>query len=121
MQKNKAPHTGMPVNTAFKTRASPPHRILVNEDDDDIRELNARVLALSGFPVNAAADGAYAWQVLNSDTHDLVVTDHNLPNVAGGLHAARMARPAIMGTGTFPEEELNRRPWLQPFATFGKL
>jgi two-component system OmpR family response regulator len=97
----------------------------VVDDDDDIRESNARVLSQSGYHVDAAADGEDAWQALKSDAYDLLVTDNNMPKVSGvelleKLHAARMALPAVMATGTFPEEELNRRPWIQPFATLLK-
>lgn len=121
MQKNKAPDTEMQVNAALEARAERRQRMLPVDDDDDIRELRARVLVLSDCHVAAAADGADAWQALNADTYDLLVTDHNMPNVSGvelleRLHAAPMALPAIMATGMFPEEELNLRPWLQPFA-----
>jgi len=125
MQKDKAPHTEMLVNAALQVRAERPRRILVVDDDDDIRELNTRVIALSSYHVDAAADGADAWQALNTNAYDLLVTDNKMPNVSGvellaRVHAARMDIPAILATGTFPEDELNQRPWLQPFATLLK-
>ena len=124
MEEDKPPHAAAPT-AAPQGRAGLPHRILVVDDDDSIRELNARVLALSGYHVDAAADGEDAWQALNTDNYDLLITDHKMPKMTGiellqRLHAARMGLPAIMVTSTFPEEELNRHPWLQPFATLLK-
>jgi len=68
--------------------------------------------------VDSAEDGAAAWQALNNDSYDLLLTDHNMPNVSGvdllkKLHAARMALPVILVTGAPPAEELERQPWLQ--------
>lgn len=102
-----------------------PLRILVVDDEPGIRRLNATVLSRSGYEVSAAADGADAWQALNTDGYDLLITDQNLPKVSGvelikKLRGARMAVPVIMATGTFPREELNRHPWLQPDATLLK-
>jgi hypothetical protein len=36
------------------------------------------------------------------------------------IYAARMNLPVIMATATFPEEEFNRSPWLQPEITLLK-
>jgi len=42
----------------------PPHRILVVEDDTDIRQLNTEVIIGAGYQVDAAEDGAVAWDAL---------------------------------------------------------
>ena len=93
-------------------------RILVVDDDPSIRRLNSEVLTYSGYHVDAAEDGADAWDALQLNSYDLLVTDNDMPNVTGvdllkKLHAARMALPVIMATGTSPQAELNRHPWLQ--------
>ena len=36
------------------------------------------------------------------------------------MHAARMGLPTIMATGTVPNGEFTRNPWLQPAATLLK-
>jgi DNA-binding response OmpR family regulator len=93
-------------------------RILVVDDERMIRQLNTEVLSCSGYQVDAAEDGAVAWDALQLNNYDLLITDHDMPKVTGvellkKLHAARMALPVIMATGTPPEEELDRHPWLQ--------
>ena len=95
--------------------------------DDDIffRRLNTQVLVGSGYEVDATADGAAAWQALNTYSYDLLITDNSMPKVTGvellkRLRAARMALPVIMATGTVPQEEFARRPWLKPSATLLK-
>jgi DNA-binding response OmpR family regulator len=95
-----------------------PLRILVVEDDPDIRRLNELVLLDCGYQVDVAPDGAAAWQALQLENYDLMVTDNQMPKMSGvellqKLHAASINVPVIMATGTPPEEELKRRPWLQ--------
>ena len=99
-------------------QTGPPYRILVVEDDFSIRYFNTEVLMGSGYKVDAAEDGGAAWQALNTDWYDLLVTDHNMPKVSGiellkKLRAARMSIPVILVSGDMPTEELNRHPWLQ--------
>jgi DNA-binding response OmpR family regulator len=103
----------------------PPHRILVVEDDLTICRLNAGVLRDSGYHVDAAEDGAVAWDTLQRTSYDLMVTDNDMPNVSGvellhKLHAAHMVLPVIMATGTLPAGEFTRHPWLHPAAVLLK-
>ena len=98
-----------------------PHRILVVEDDKDIRQLNTEALTQCGYHVDAAEDGAAAWNTLQKSGYDLMVTDNEMPRVTGidllkKLHAAHLAVPVIMATGTLPVDEFTRCPWLQPAA-----
>ncbi len=101
------------------------HRILVAEDDDDIRRLNIEVLAGSGYKVDAAADGDTAWDALRLNHYHLLVTDYNMPKMSGvellvRLQAARVAMPVILVSGTIPMEKLKRHPRLQIDATLQK-
>ena len=100
-------------------------RILVVEDDADIRQLNAKVLACSGYHVDAAEDGAAAWDALQRNRYDLVVTDNDMPKVTGvelikKLQDTHMDLPVIMVTGCLPDEEFARYPCLQPAVTLLK-
>ena len=100
-------------------------RILVVEDDALIRRLNTEVLTYSGYQVDAAGDGAAAWDAIQNENYDLIVTDNNMPNMTGiellqSLHEAGMSLPVIMATGTIPQDELDRHPWLQIDATLLK-
>lgn len=115
----ESPSAGLPFHTSL------PEHILVVEDDMCIRQLNTEVLTHSGYEVDSAADGAAAWQALNSDSYDLMITDNNMPKVTGvellqKLHASRMALPVIMATGTLPAVDFTLYPWLQPAATLLK-
>ncbi len=96
----------------------PPRRILVVEDDVEIRQLNARILVRSGYQVAAAGDGAAGWEALRASTFDLLTTDHDMPKLSGlelvrKARAARMALPVILASGSWHTEELGRHPWLQ--------
>ena len=96
-------------------------RILVVDDDRDIRRLSANVLERAGYEVGAAEDGAIAWEALSADSYDLMITDNNMPNLTGmellqKLYAAHMALPFILASGKVPEEEFAQYPWLQPAA-----
>jgi DNA-binding response OmpR family regulator len=105
-------------------QAIPPRRILVVDDQDEIRHLNAEILAQSGYHVDAVEDGAAAWDTLQRARYDLVVTDNDMPEVSGvelieRMHAAGIALPVIMATGSLPQE-FTRCPWLQPSAILFK-
>jgi DNA-binding NtrC family response regulator len=103
----------------------PVHRILVVEDEPDIRRLNTEVLVQSGYQVDAAANGAAAWEALQLRDYHLLITDNEMPQVSGvdllkKLHAARKALPVVMATGTLPYEEFTQHPWIQPAAVLLK-
>lgn len=113
------------ASVALGWRSNPPQHILVVEDDDDIRRINAEVLIDSGYHVDSAENGAVAWDALQLNNYDLMITDNDMPEVSGfdllkKLCAARMALRVIMATGTLPAEEFTRHPWLQPVAVLIK-
>ncbi len=92
-------------------------RILVAEDDIPILQLNV----IFGYHVQAAEDGAAAWEALIADKYDLLITDNNMPKVTGveliqRLHNARVALPVILATGLMPEYEFEKNPLLKPAA-----
>jgi len=100
-------------------------RILVVDDELEIRKVNTVALIYSGYHADAAADGAAAWDALQNNSYDLVVTDHHMPKVTGlelikKIHDARLAVPVIMASGILPEDEFTRCPWLQPTITLLK-
>jgi len=69
-------------------------RILIAEDENDLRGLIVRGLAMDGHEVTAATDGAHALEHLSQpDTHyDLLLTDIQMPvmdGIALALVAAR--------------------------------
>jgi DNA-binding response OmpR family regulator len=106
-------------------------RILVVEDEPDIRRLNAEVLTNFGYKVDTAEDGIAGWKALHAvrhapESYSLLITDHDMPGLSGlalvkKLRVARMALPVIMATGMLPPEDLfTRYGWLQPVAALVK-
>jgi two-component system chemotaxis response regulator CheY len=113
----KIPQAGELADIPFQSQLNH-QRILVVDDDGDIRRLNIEVLAGSGYKVDAAADGAVAWDILQLNRYDLLLTDHDMPKVTGvellkKLRAAHMTLPVILISGTIPTKELSRHPQLQ--------
>jgi two-component system alkaline phosphatase synthesis response regulator PhoP len=112
---------GKAVGAPLQCRTGPSHHILVVDDEPLIRCLNTKMLVDAGYHVDAAADGAVAWNALQLKCYDLLITDNNMPKVSGvelieKVRAAGMALPIIMATGTSPREQLARLPLLQPAA-----
>src|SRR5207245_2684504 len=61
----------------------PGARALVVDDDDPIRKMLATLVALHGFDVETARDGAEAIERLDEDGFTLVVLDLMMPRVDG--------------------------------------
>ena len=65
------------------TTSPPEAKLLVVEDEPNIRELLATSLRFAGFEVYVAADGATAIKQANTHQPDLVVLDVMLPDMDG--------------------------------------
>ena len=70
-------------------------RLLVVEDEHSLREDIARKLRLSGYEVDACADGEAALEALAAERYDLVLLDLNLPKV-DGMQVLRNLRQLIL-------------------------
>ena len=108
-----------------RCQASLSNRILVVDDDVNLRQINAEVLRRGGYQTETAADGAAAWEALQANSYDLLITDNSMPKVSGvelvkKVRSARMTLPVILASGALPTEVLDRNPWLQPVATLVK-
>jgi len=68
-----------------------PHRILVVEDIDDIREMLVEVMALMGYQALTASNGLEALTVAQQEQPDLILMDVWLP-FKNGTAAAREIR-----------------------------
>ena len=85
--------------------------ILVVEDDRALRELFCTVLSKNGFVYHEARDGADAWDVLEKQYIDLVVTDIMMPNMNGyefvkSLRQNGMNMPVLMITAKDTFEDM---------------
>ena len=59
------------------------HRILVVDDEDNLRDVLVEVLKRDGHEVDSAVDGAEGLQRAQEHPYDLVVTDLRMPNLEG--------------------------------------
>lgn len=77
-------------------------RILIVEDDADLRRLYRGVLQFSGFEIHEAADGVTALHLLEQYPPDLVVLDLMLPTLSGHAIQQEVARgtPIVIVTGS---------------------
>jgi len=100
------PRTGRPGAGAPRS-ATPPAgrpRILVVDDEENIRELLLKTLALAEYEVDVAPDGRTAVDRMRMIQYDLLITDLRMPGV-DGLTVIREARrlkgdiPIIILTG----------------------
>lgn len=67
-------------------------RILVVDDDDNLRELLATILSQRGRAVDTARDGIEALELLNQNPYDLILSDLTMPGLDGpALYAALRA------------------------------
>jgi chemotaxis protein histidine kinase CheA/ActR/RegA family two-component response regulator len=85
-----------------------PARILVVDDSRVVRESLARMLAAEGHIVDAATDGAEAWDMLQDVRYDLLVTDVEMPRL-GGLELLGRVRGAITSLARMPALVISSR------------
>jgi DNA-binding response OmpR family regulator len=119
---------GKPAGAALQCQTDSPRRILVVDDEPDIRRINAETLTNSGYEVDTAEDGQVGWKAVSHapESYALLITDHNMPGLTGlalvkKLRDARITLPVVMATAALPSEDLFiRYPWLQPAAVLLK-
>ena len=79
-------------------------RVLVVDDEESIRDLLAKTLALAEYDVDVAADGRAALERMRLFSYDLLITDLRMPGMDGltVIHEARRLNaqlPVIIITG----------------------
>jgi len=87
-------------------------KVLVADDDADLRELIAFTLTQAGYLVIKAADGPAAVRAFENESADLLVLDINMPGLSGfqvcEAIRARSRVPVMMLTVRGEEEDLVR-------------
>jgi CheY-like chemotaxis protein len=79
-------------------------RILLADDDEDIRELSSHLLGRHGWVVSTVSNGEEALEALATEEFDLVVLDQSMPP-GSGLEVAAARRdagdliPIVLWTG----------------------
>jgi len=125
MKDHKNLQTGEPAGAPVRREPNPPHRILVVDEDRDLRQLYALVLARPGCHVDVAKDGAAAWEALQANCYHLLITENEMPDLTGvelvkTLRAARMTLPVVMAAARLPTHTLTQDPSLRLAATLPK-
>ena len=100
----------MAGDVAVDRTAHPQAKILVVEDDENLRRLVAAYLEKEGYAISEAADGPAALAAVEREDPDLVVLDLMLPGT-DGLEVARRIRarrttPVLMLTARATEDDM---------------
>ncbi len=86
-------------------------RILLIDDDDDLRGVIAQNLSIAGHTVIQAADGHIGLKLFQTTPVDLVLTDLIMPNTEGietivEIHRAQPNLPIIAMSGGIPRSTM---------------
>ena len=78
-------------------------KILIAEDDRELRQLFQHVLLKNGYTVKGVADGQEALDALEKDYYDMIISDIMMPNMDGyelvrSLRDAGDSIPVLMVT-----------------------
>lgn len=98
--------SALPLALGSVPPISPP-RVLVAEDDPDVRSLVRRVLEAEGCAVDVVCDGQAALERCRQDRPDLLVLDVMMPRLTGFEVIAHLRQDA--GSGTMPVLILSAR------------
>ena len=88
-------------------------RILVVEDDEEMRSLLKDFIEAEGFEIDSVGNGSEAFRILVRELFDLVITDIRMPGLTGldiipGIKKLQPETPIIAITA-FGSEEVHRR------------
>jgi DNA-binding NtrC family response regulator len=111
MKGNRTARSVEPAGTPARCQSHAPKRILVVDDDEVLRQFNAEMLTRFGYETETAEDGAVAWEALQANGYDVLITDNNMPNLSGvelvkKLRSAHMMLPVVLASGTIPTEAM---------------
>lgn len=84
-------------------------RVLVVDDEGDVRRLVRVTLEADGHQVTEAVDGVEALQVLTAQLHDLVVLDVNMPGLDGWGVLVTLKSSEVEALSTLPVVMLTGR------------
>lgn len=119
-----------PVSGVYPSHVARPPRVILAEDDDEMRALLAEELRHDGYEVLEARDGIEMEMRLRSVRHcplaapDVIVMDQRMPGHSGieilrEIRDAKWSTPVLLITG-FPEDELIEAAAALDARVFGK-
>jgi CheY-like chemotaxis protein len=94
-------------------------RILVVDDDPDLRDLLSLLLLGAGYRVTCAEDGEAGWDALCASSYDAVITDNDMPRLTGlellrRIRAGPLRLPVILISGAMPWHDAHLAQLLPP-------
>ncbi len=111
----------------FFTESQPGGRILVIDDEPNIRDLIGQTLIAQGYEVVTTDDGAEGLRIIRAEGVDLVLVDIQMPKMKGTDFLRQLQsvpaedRPlALIVTGKIEEAGLNTQYGLEVYATLAK-
>src|SRR5205823_5873081 len=113
---HRAEPEGAPVPVA-ESAAPKPLRVLVVDDEPQIRDLISATLATDGHQVQVASDGVSGLRSFRDGKFDLVLTDKAMPGMSGDQMACAIKQmaplmPIIMLTGFGQFLDKSETPWI---------
>jgi signal transduction histidine kinase/ActR/RegA family two-component response regulator len=110
---DREPVAGIALATAVQDPTAQRQKVLVIEDDAEVRRVIVESLSMLGYAVSEAADGATGLSALSASPHDLLVVDYAMPGLNGAeviVQARQMVGniPVILATGYADMAEVGR-------------
>lgn len=99
-------------------------KVLVVDDDKNLRALCSEVLSIAGYEVDTANDGMDGLEMISRNEYDLVLTDINMPRLDGNrlFETACSKRPVLKDRFIFMTGDTmsvyrnnNRKLFIKPF------
>jgi len=90
-------------------------RILIVEDDEEMRSLLKDFIEAEGFETDSVSNGSEAFRILVKEPFDLIITDIRMPGLTGldilpGIKKLQPEAPIIVITA-FGSEEVQRKAY----------
>jgi len=89
------------------------YKILIVDDEEDIRQVVGKFLVSNGYDVLTAEDGAKGWEIIQKQTPDLIILDLVMPIMDGvellkkiKEHPSFQEIPVILLTGKSSDKDV---------------
>lgn len=98
MQERSTERPGVGVGATNGHRAARPRRVLVVDDEENVRITTAAILEQEGYEVSTASDGREALEMAARGHYDLVLTDLRMDDMDGStlLHELQQRHPNVV-------------------------
>jgi DNA-binding response OmpR family regulator len=86
--------------------------VFIVEDQADIRDVLREIFEMHGYRVRMASNGSEAWEIVKSNSFDLIISDLGIPGIDGlelvkRIRGNSIATPFLIITGVLYENVEN--------------